>query len=176
VIVDYPSLSDRKLVEAICLSDKEAFKTLYYRYYQKLYRFLWYRTGSIEQAKDTLQEVFIRLWQRRENLDADKSIKSYLYSIAYNLVIDHLKKDAKQRLYRTNIIENSSSSFDTRINLEIDIQKAIDQLPEPIKIVFCLSRNEGLKYTEIAEIFGISVKTVEYRISRALTLLDKKLS
>ena len=174
--MDYTSLSDRQLVEAIRLSDKEAFEALYYRYYHMLYRFLWYRTGSVEQAKDHLQEVFIRLWQRRENLDVDKSIKSYMYRTAYNLVIDHLKKSAKHKLYITELEGDGSSSFDTQINLGIDIQKAIEQLPEPIKIVFCLSRNEGLKYTEIADIFGISVKTVEYRISRALTLLYKKLS
>ena len=171
-MTDYSSYSDRQLVKAIQLSDKEAFKTLYYRYYHMLYRFLWYRTGSIEQAQDCLQDVFIRLWNRRTNLNAAKSIKAYLYSIAYNLVIDQLKKYSKQRSSVAHLSRFTVSSVDQGIELEIDLKKAIEKLPEPIKIVFCLSRDEGLKYNEIAAICGISVKTVEYRISRALSLLD----
>ena len=170
---DYSSYSDRQLVKAIRLSDKEAFKTLYYRYYHMLYRFLWYRTGSVEQAQDCLQDVFIRLWNRRNNLDADKSIKSYLYSIAYNLVIDQTKKVTKQKSSFIRLSQSTVSSVDHSIELEIDLKKAIEKLPQPIKIVFRLSRDEGLKYNEIAAVCGISVKTVEYRISRALSLLDK---
>ena len=167
--------SDKKLVQLIQKSNEKAFKAFYFRYYEAIYRFLWYRTHSVEAAKDHAQEVFTRIWEKREHLDAEKSIKAYLYRIAYNLVIDDLKKQSQHEASMPEIATHANGSFEDFSNLQIDMHQIIQQLPEPVRDVFCMSRFEGLKYSEIAEICGVSVKTVEYRISQALEKFRKRL-
>jgi RNA polymerase sigma-70 factor (ECF subfamily) len=167
--------SDKKLVQLIRKSNSHAFKIFYFRYYGAIYRFLWYRTNSVEMAKDYTQEVFTRIWEKCQQLDPNRSIKAYLYRIAYNLVVDNLKKRAIRESAIIEISKSHDGSFEDFTNLQIDIHNIIRQFPEPIKEVFCLSRFDGLKYNEISEICGVSVKTVEYRISQALEIFRKKL-
>ena len=169
---DDSSYSDEQLVESIKNSDVDAFKSLYYRYYKNLYHFLCMRTNSLESAKDLVQEIFARLWQNRRNLSKKKSIKAYLFRIANNLVIDsYRKKSSQQKVMsesKKNITDNSLESI-TAIKL------AIDKLPEKLRNVFILSRYHGFKYSEIAQICKISVKTVESRISQAFKILREEL-
>ena len=126
-------------------------------------------------AKDYTQEVFTRIWDKRQQLDPDQSIKAYLYRIAHNLFVDNLKKRAVRESAMIEMSKSHDGSFEEFTNLQMDIHNIIRRFPEPIKEVFCLSRFEGLKYNEIAEICGVSVKTVEYRISQALEIFRKKL-
>ncbi|MBN2105530.1 RNA polymerase sigma-70 factor [bacterium] len=172
----YTRFSDRELVEAIRASDSEAFHVFYLRYYEPIYRFLWYRTHSTETAGDFTQEVFMRIWEKRETLDPQKSIRAYLYRIAYHLVIDYLKKRSSHETFIQKNTHQRNISFEAFSDLQMDVYRVIDQFSEPVKTVFCMSRFEGFKYSEIAEICGVSVKTVEFRISKALELMRKKLS
>jgi RNA polymerase sigma-70 factor (ECF subfamily) len=168
------SRSDPDLVMAIRDSDAGAFKILYFRYHDPLFRYVWYRTRSPEFAKDTLQEIFTRLWQNRRSLDPDKSVKAYLYRIAHNLLVDNLRKEDQIQSHRTDA--QSVDSPESDLESRLDVQTAVDSLPDDLRIAFLLNRYQGLKYSEIAEIYGISVKTVESRISRALDRLRKILS
>lgn len=172
---DLSDPSDSELTEAIKSSDSAAFKTLYYRYNNAIYKFLWQRTYSIELAKDFLQEVFTRLWQNRMNLDSTKSIKAYLYRIANNLVIDFLRKNAYKRSYISKLTRQVRSSCEDSIEIKTSIKIALNNLPEKLRTVFMLSRYEGLTYSEIAETCNVSIKTVESRMSRALQYLRKEL-
>ncbi len=173
-----PSASrpDSDLVKAIRNSDAGAFKILYFRYHDPLFRYVWYRTRSPESAKDTLQEIFTRLWQNRRSLDPEKSVKAYLYRIAHNLHIDNLRKQGQEKSFRTGSLPRSPDTVEADADLRMDVQSAVDSLPDDLRIAFMLNRYQGLKYTEIAEVCSISVKTVESRISRALALLREKLS
>jgi len=170
---DYSSYSDEYLVESIKSSNVDAFKVLYYRYYENLYHFLCLRTNSIETAKDFIQEIFTRVWQNRGDLDKNKSIKAYLFRIANNLVIDRFRKRRSRQDFisqtKKNVTDNSLESI-TEINL------AINKLPEKLRIIFILSRYHGFKYSEIAQTCNISVKTVESRMSQALKILRDELS
>lgn len=164
-----PSISDQELAEKIKQSDDEAFKILYFRYYDKLFRFVWYRSRSQETAQDIVQELFSRVWRSRETLDPEKSIKAYLYRIANNLMINLSNRQTVERAYLSgrsmaDMIENPNDRFDVRER----IQKAIDQLPNKARTVFALHRFEAFTYAEIAEALGISIKTVEKRMSAAL--------
>lgn len=169
------SQTDSELVHAIILSDTSAFKTLYFRYYDALIRFIFIRSGSSEFAEDGVQEIFTRLWNSRRNLDESQSIKAYLYRIANNLLIDHYRKRSSEKTY---LFETDPPDGDDEEKLQekIDIQSAIQALPETVRDVFILNRYQGLSYSEIAETFGISVKTVEKRMSQALDRLRKALS
>ena len=171
---DYQTCSDAEIAQAIRLSDEVAFKTLYFRYYEPLHRFLWYRLRSTEQASDYLQEVFMRFWEHRSRLDPSRSVKSYLYRIAHNLVIDHLRKASSVRAYRLELLKRDVAAEED-LDAKISIRSAVEDLPERLRTVFILSRYQGLKYAEIAEICRISVKTVESRMSKALGRLRQVL-
>ncbi len=168
---------DTELTAAIKASDHTAFKVLYYRYFEALFRFLWRQTGAEELSKDLLQEAFGRVWKSRMQLDPQQSIKSYLYRISYNLVIDHRRKN-KLPLDSLDGHPEIAPAYapDEQFDLHDKIQQAIQNLPEPVRLVFTMNRFEGLKYLEIAAALNISVKTVEARMSKALALLREKLA
>jgi RNA polymerase sigma-70 factor (ECF subfamily) len=168
---------DAELAQAIKASDHIAFKALYYRYFEALFRFLWRQTSDEELAKDLLQEIFSRVWKNRGNLDPQQSIKSYLYRIGHNLVIDH----RRQSTHKPEHLEDDPASepvysAEENFDLHEKIQAAIASLPEPVRLVFTMNRFDGIKYAEIAATLGISIKTVEARMSKALAILREKLA
>jgi RNA polymerase sigma-19 factor, ECF subfamily len=168
---------DNELAQAIKTADHTAFKVLYYRYFEALFRFLWRQTNDEELAKDLLQEVFSRLWKNRENLDPRQSLKSYLYRIGHNLVIDHRRQSAHKPEHLEDDPAFEPAYFvEENFDLREKIQAAIAALPEPVRLVFTMNRFEGIKYAEIAVRLGISVKTVEARMSKALATLREKLA
>jgi len=89
--------SDSELVIAVKSSNFDAFETLFLRYHDLLYKYLWRQIQSEELSKDLMQETFIRLWMHRNKLDADKNIKAYLYKIAHNLIIEYTKKTKREK-------------------------------------------------------------------------------
>ena len=172
---DMSTSSDAELAEAMRSSNAAAFKTFYYRYHDSIASFLYHRTYSAELTKDFVQEVFTRIWQTREKIDVTKSIKAYLYRIAKNLVIDYFRKNSSRKSYITTQTRRKQLSSQASIEMQTSINIAINKLPEKLRTVFMLSRYDGLKYVEIAEVCQVSVKTVESRMSRALNFLRKEL-
>ena len=172
---DYKSASDSELARAIIESDSIAFQALYQRYFEAITIFLYHRTMSMELTKDFVQEVFTRLWQKREAIDDSKSIKAYIYRIANNLSIDYFRKQGSRKTYLSTMAYKGDKTTDDCIEMQTSINMAVQKLPERLRTVFILSRYEGLKYTEIAETCQISVKTVESRMSQALASLREEL-
>ena len=168
-ISDYSS-EDKNLTEGILQNNHQAFKTLYYKYYHSLYRFAFYRLRSRDITCDLIQDLFYTLWLKRKTLNPEKSIKAYLYKSLLNSIINY------KNLFFTkhsSLEENNEPDVNTEsmLNMNIDIRNALEKLPEKQSIVFMLSRYDGFKYSEIAEICGISVKAVEKRMSSAFTAL-----
>jgi RNA polymerase sigma-70 factor, ECF subfamily len=167
--------SDAELVRRIRDSDADAFRTLYFRHYDSLFRYAWYRSASMESVRDALQDVFTRLWQIRRSLDPEKSVRAYLYRILRNLLIDRLRQAPAGRTISLDAAGDAASAGGPAPDLNIDVQAAIEAMPEDLREAFMLNRHQGLKYAEIAEVCGISVKTVESRIGRALNFLRNRL-
>jgi len=170
------NISEQDLIAKIRNSDEKAFKILYRQYSSMLYAFLWRKTGNSDTAEDLIQELFIKVWNNRKTLDADRNIKAYLYRSANNLAIDHLR--SKKNLvvsFEDNQYNNPVYNIDENFDLEEKIKKAVKQLPAQQQNVFWLSRFEGLKYGEIAEMLNIAPKTVENHIAKALVALREKL-
>ncbi|MDJ0837797.1 MAG: RNA polymerase sigma-70 factor [Acidobacteriota bacterium] len=164
--------SDAALTASIRDGDETAFRDLYYRYAQPLFRFLYRRTHDRETAEDLTQELFARIWKNRANLDPDKPVKAFCYQIANNLAIDHLRRKVADPVSPDAEMPTPATEIDeTAFQKRGRIGKALAELPDGQRQVFMLSRFEGLKYQEIAQVLQISVKTVENHMGRALKKL-----
>ncbi len=171
--VDESTANDEQLVKAIRQNDSEAFKRLYYKYFKPLIRFAWYRLYSMETVQDLVQETFLKVWINRQHLDPAKSIKAYLYKTLTNLIINYTKLHSSQTISLESLAESKSLNDGSKLELKLDIQDAVNRLPQKIKTVYMLSRYERFSYAEIAEICKISQKTVENRMSKAFNILRK---
>jgi RNA polymerase sigma-70 factor (ECF subfamily) len=171
---NYSNIPDEQIVKAIIDNDHSAFKNLYYKYFPALIRFAWYRLHSVDHAKELIQELFFRIWVNRRNLKPDKSIKAYLYKSLNNLIINYSKLSSTKTVSIEDLTTTISfPDHENKQDVRIDLEREIAKLPEKIKTVFILSRAEGYKYGEIAEICGISKKAVEKRMSKAFNILRK---
>lgn len=169
--------SDNTLCLRIKNGDEAAFRVLFDRYYDSLYRFFCYRGMDYAVAEDMAQDIFVRVWQKRARLDPSKSLKAYLFQSATNEIGMHLRKQgvrdayAKDVQHRTTHTGTSQGEFDQKEFID----RTIQSLPESLRDVFILHRFDELSYKEIAHLRGVSIKTVESRMSKALKYLRKEL-
>lgn len=132
-------------------------------------------------AEEITQVVFMKLWEKRGSVSADTSLKAYLYRMVHNDCMNLLKHKSvvlKFQKEKTYIMKNESEDGGKKIlssQLENKLSHALRELPEQCRTIFQLSRFEDLKYREIAEHLGISEKTVENQMGKALKLLRIKL-
>lgn len=149
---------------------------MYYRYIDQIFHFLERKTRNTDIATELTQEMFVKVWQNRNKLKPTQCIKSYLFRAANHLAIDHLRKKITRQTYLEETTgQERVAKIDEYFDMTEKIDEAINTLPEDQRIVFTLSRFDGLKYAEIAETLQISVKTVESRMSKALAFLRQNL-
>ena len=168
--------SDAELIQKIIESSESAFKLLFTKYYGSLVKFCLYRIRNFDVSKDLVQEIFTNLWLSRSHLNPEKSIKAYLYKSALNQIINLKKHSSSQNFSLDDSIAAKKNPDGSDLENRIDLVSAVEKLPEKLKTVFMLSRIEGFKYSEIAEICNISVKAVEKRMTKTFKLLRKFLS
>ena len=174
------SIDMRQLSRRIQRSDAEAFRSAFDLYQNGIFNFLAYKLSEVAVAEDIAQEVFIKLWENRHNLKVELSLKSYLYTIANNLALNHIRHNKVvlkfQQEWTHETQENSTpqDQFE-RAEFHDNLIKAIEELPEQNRIVFMMSRFDELSYKEISERLDISIKTVEGHIGKALKTLRKSL-
>ena len=183
------SSSKSYIHERLKTGDIKAFEMLYNEQYIPLCCFAQRFVFDLDTAREIVQDVFVRIWEKRTSLPVEISLKAYLYTSVRNKCIDYLKhlnveyEFEKKRI--KEIRESGNNSFNTiddpldglvTKELENAIKDATENLPQKCREIFELSRFKGLKYREIAEKLNISVKTVETQMSRAIESLKKKLS
>ena len=164
--------------------DDAAFKLFFKKHFKTLCGYCQYKFDfDLDQAKDIVHTGFVKLWENRLTISRELSIKAYIYEIVTNLCLDTLKSDKVKRRHikymRDTTTEGTGATSHEALDfkqLEEMIEKAIEELPPQMRRIFELSRKEELKYAEIASQLGISVKTVETQMGRALTKLRKKLT
>ena len=167
--------SDKKNLEEISEAEYHA---LFKQFYKPIRSFIYYRCGDVDMAEDLTQDVFIKLWETRTRIDK-RTVKAYLYTIAQNLTINQLKR--QQLLYKFKKIPGTDRDNDNPEKLaemqdyERKLQAVIALLPEGGREVFFMNRLEDMTYVEIAERLGLSVKAVEKRMSKVLSILREKL-
>lgn len=167
--------------EALRLGDEAAFGQVFRAHYNALCRYAMGIVGDAENAEEVVQDVFLRIWEKRETLEITSSLKSYLFRAVHNGCMNHLERHKKKvRLDEAplKIVHQADTSAPDIQSKELEkaIADALQTLPEQCRRVFELSRFEELKYREIAETLGISVKTVENQMGKALRLMREKLA
>lgn len=156
-----------------------AFETLFRLYYDKLLHISKGYLIDAEDAEGVVQDVFLKLWEQKHKFKKISNINSYLYTMTKNKCLDQLKHKKIVLSYSKNnydkkmsiqyqFIKDETASLLLENELEKKIIESIALLPEKCKVVFIKSRMEGLKHQEIAEIMGLSKRTVDNHISNAL--------
>ena len=171
-----------RILEAVKNSDKDAFHQLFSNFYDTLFRFVVYKVKDSDLAEDISQETFLRVWKKRTDLAPEKSFFSLIARISTNLCYDYFRHSAVRKRHEDQIPEYGKSHFDNpeKMNqakmLEEEIQRIVNEkLPDKCKSIFILSRIESRTNQEIAEMLGLSIRTVENQIYRALKILKKNL-
>ena len=168
--------SDEILCQRIIKGDEAAFKLLFERYYEPLYRFFCYRGMEYAVAEDMAQDIFLRLWQKRNALDPQKSIKAYLYQSAANEIGMFLRKKSVRDAHAREVLSREGHhTAPPEFDQKAFINKTVQSLPDKLRDAFIMHRYEELSYREIAQIHNVSVKTVESWMSKALKYLRKEL-
>jgi RNA polymerase sigma-70 factor, ECF subfamily len=167
-------------------TDEQVFEKLFVDWYGPLHAYARSVLKDESLAGEAVQAVFSRLWERREQLRIRASVKAYLYGSVYHECMSWLRREKTRRVYRSGLLmrlggqadRSTENAFDKAETGELEqrFQRALDKLPGQCKAIFQLSRFSELKYREIAEQLGISVKTVEAQMSKALKLLRNKLA
>lgn len=171
---------DNELLYRLKEGDRDAFNSVYWRYSPKVYNTVLYLLNDSDIAEDVVQELFLTIWEKRENIQPELNFEAYISIIARNLAYKYIEEALRknQPLEELNDIKLISSSEEDAIeadSLREYIFNVISSFPEMRRKVFIMSRFENLSHAEIAEKLALSERTVEAHIYQALKELRKVL-
>jgi RNA polymerase sigma-70 factor, ECF subfamily len=174
-------VSETLLIEQLTAQNELAFEKVFKRYYKALHAYAYTIVKNEDVADDMVQQVFYRMWNSAERVNIQSSIAAYLYRAVYNESLNYVKHQKIVLAHQKETAPYMKSERDTAAGkiihkeLEQKLRQALNALPEQCRTVFQLSRFENLKYQEIAEQLGISVKTVENQMGKALKIMRVQL-
>ncbi|MDB5000372.1 MAG: polymerase sigma-70 factor [Mucilaginibacter sp.] len=173
-MTDFNTLGEDELINLLQQGKLGAFREIYTRYWKQLYADAYKRLKNKEMAEEIVQEVFTSLWHKRGALNITQTLGGYLFTSVSNLVIDQYRKNLVRARYKESFklvySETDNSTEDAILvkELEHTIENEVNSLPDKCRSVFELSRVEHKTNKEIACELGISEKTVEHHITKAL--------
>lgn len=177
----YTDHTDIALVKLTKEGDHKAFTELYERYRLQVYKHAFLFHQDYDKAQDVMQEVFVKLWQKKENIEIKSNFAGYIQSIVRHIILNQIahQKIAQKHYDYTewNQVNQSNAVEDYIIEKELTeiLQSKIDKLPRKMKEIFILSRQEQLSHQEISDQLKISTKTVRQQIYNALLNLKSNL-
>jgi len=166
--------NEKELLSLTAKGDKSAFTTLVDIYANNIYTIAVKFTGSAHLAEETVQEVFLKIWLRREQLEKIRDFRSYLFIVARNYLYRMMRENAikyKKKMALTATVPLANNNVDTKVlGKECDglLQRAIEQLPGQQKKVYYLVKEIGLKRDDAAELLHIQPETIKYHLSEAM--------
>lgn len=175
-------LSDTQILTAIGQGDEGVFEQVFRKHYAGLCAYGRSILRDADEAEEIVQTVFVSIWEKRNEIEITQSLKSYLYRAVHNHCLNrikHQKVREEHQQYAAYYQETAYESVSQTVyknELEKRLSVAIEKLPEQCRIIFKLSRFDELKYQEIADQLGLSVKTIENQIGKALKILRTELA
>lgn len=172
---------DFQVVEQLRAGEKEAFRYLFDTYGSRIYAFGLSYLKNKSDAEELLQEVFLKLWEIKNDLDSAKSVKSLLFKICINLIYDQVRRKNVQQAYLNysgiNHATSSENTWDEVIyeDTNRNLQRLIASIPEQRQRIFRMSKEQGLSNEEIAGQLNLSQRTVENQLYRAINFLKNQL-
>ncbi len=174
-------ITDAELAHRIKYGEKKAYQKLFDRYAPKIYQFSLSYLKNEADAEELVQDVFLKIWEKREILDASQSIKAYIFKIAVNTIYDFIRRKNIESAFndfaKVNFNKSSNETWDTVIfeDMQISINELIAKMPEQRGRIFRLSKTKGLTNDEIAQKLNLSKRTVENQLYRAIIFLKEHL-
>ena len=159
----------------------EVFEKLFKTHFKSLFAYAYTIVKDEMVAEEMVQNVFFKIWEKKNDLDIRSTALAYLYKSVYHESLNYLKHKKVKEAYQAHAsyqMKNQSDHASKKImlsELEQQINKALSELPEQCRTIFQMSRFEELKYQEIADRLGLSIKTVENQMGKALKILRFKL-
>jgi len=174
--------TEKILLELASTGDTEAFTQLFSLYKDKLYSFTLRLTGCKEKAKDIVQDVFLKLWQNYTTLNTIENFSSYIFKLAHNQFLNAAKRMANETLIISKI-QSRTDAYNAPPDEKLEykevenlLNEVLQKLPPQQKLIFKLSREQGLKHEEIAKQLQISPSTVKNHLVQSLKTIRKHLS
>jgi len=174
-------LENESIGTLLAQKDEAAFEQVFKNHFKRLHAYAFTILRDEIQAEEMVQQVFFKLWERNENLSLTGSVTSYLYRAVHNESLNYIKHQKVRSNHQLNVAYSMKNEVEhpakkiMAAELEKKIHSALNELPEQCRTIFQMSRFDELKYREIADKLGISIKTVESQMSKALRLLRVKL-
>jgi len=168
---------EKVLVNKLMEGDSSAFENIFSAYYKDLVVFALRYTNDLNSAEEIVQDTFVKIWEEHGSIKITVSLRSYLMKVVKNDFLDRLRH--KKIVQNHNVFvqensplfENETENYLLQSELQEQIDEALQKLPDEIAETFRMNRFKGMKYREIAEMYGISERTVEARIGKALHML-----
>ena len=185
VLIEYRAqgmeLENEAIGTLLAQRDETTFEQVFKTHFKRLHSYAFTILRDEVEAEEIVQQVFFKLWDRNENLSLTGSVSAYLYRAVHNESLNYIKHQKVRSNHKLHVaysmkneVEHPAKKVMTG-ELEKKIHSALNELPEQCRTIFQLSRFDELKYREIADKLGISVKTVENQMGKALKLLREKL-
>jgi RNA polymerase sigma-70 factor (ECF subfamily) len=170
-------LSETSIIASLKKGDELAFEKVFKTHFNSLYNYACTILKNESAAEEVVQQVFFKIWEKRETLPVETILKAYLYRSVHNEslnIIKHYKVRAAYQMYAVSSMEQASNNADDKVDmseLRHELDKAMNELPQQCRTIFQMSRFEDKKYKEIANELDISPKTVENQMGKALRML-----
>lgn len=174
-----PEHINERLILGLRSGEEDSFNELFKLYGPRIYRFGLAYLKNKSDAEELMQDVFMRIWEKRKNIDVSRNFKSYIYKIAVNSIYDLIRKKNIEKAFLDFTRENFQPGVETLWHEVIwndmlsRLNSLMDKLPKQRKTVFMMSREDGLSNQQIADKLNLSKRTVENQIFRAINYLKK---
>ena len=169
--------SGKRIIDSFELKDLSTFEAIYRRYWSELFDAAYQRIHSAEKAEEIIQELFVELWEKREQIQIKESVAAYLFTALKFRILNYLRhekvREAHLQIIRDNVpVSTNCLEEEIYVNeLDTAYKSEVNNLPEKCRAAFELSRNEQLSFKEIAIKLNVSVNTVEKHVGKALKVL-----